>query len=100
MENQMSGKGRSPVMDHSEEFRQKAHAIKQDVQDLGRLTKTVAQESFDQFKGQVSESYKHGKEKAHQWEESLENQIRSHPMKSLLIAAGVGLIIGALWKSK
>jgi len=88
------------MSDHSEEFRQKAQALKQDVQDLGRLTKTVAQESYENLRHQVGDALEQGKERAQNWEKSLEEQIKNNPVKAVMIAAGVGLLLGALWKSR
>lgn len=40
--------------------------------------------------------YQKGKEKALQAEEHFENYVRAHPVKSVLIATGVGLAFGVL----
>ncbi len=37
-----------------------------------------------------------GKEKAIELEEGLEGMIQEHPLRAVLIAAGVGLLVGAL----
>ena len=35
---------------------------------------------------------------AHEWEEGIESYVREKPLQAVLIAAGVGLLLGALWK--
>ena len=37
-----------------------------------------------------------GKEKLVEMEEGLEGAVQEHPMRSILIAAGVGIVLGAL----
>jgi ElaB/YqjD/DUF883 family membrane-anchored ribosome-binding protein len=69
----------------SAQLREQATVVGQDVQELGRIAKDAAQETWERSRG-----------KAEEWEKSLENQIRKHPLQSLLIAGGVGLVIGVL----
>ena len=38
-----------------------------------------------------------GREKVRQVEQSIEQYIREQPLKSMLIAAGVGLVLGRFW---
>ncbi len=73
----------------SEQFREKASQVKQDVRELGVVAKDAAAEKFDHW-------YKDGREKAIQFEHGLENQIREHPLQSVAIAAGVGFLAGYL----
>ena len=51
-------------------------------QDLGEVART---------------SYDQGLRKAQDVEKAVETYIRDKPVQSLLIAAGVGLVLGALW---
>ena len=39
-----------------------------------------------------------GKQKMHELEENLARRVQESPMKSVLIAAGVGLVLGFLWR--
>jgi ElaB/YqjD/DUF883 family membrane-anchored ribosome-binding protein len=39
-----------------------------------------------------------GRETMSQFEEGLEDRIRSKPLQSVLIAAGVGMLLGLIWK--
>jgi ElaB/YqjD/DUF883 family membrane-anchored ribosome-binding protein len=63
---------------HTSELRQSAATLGHDVEELGKISKKIAGD----------------------WEESLEARIRKNPLQSLLIAAGVGLVLGAVWKSR
>jgi ElaB/YqjD/DUF883 family membrane-anchored ribosome-binding protein len=33
-------------------------------------------------------------------EKNLESNIKKHPMRAVLIAVGIGLVLGAIWKRK
>ena len=58
----------------------------------------AVQDKFQDLKGRAAETYERGKEKLHEWEDSLVQTVRSAPMKSVLIAAGVGLALGFLFR--
>jgi ElaB/YqjD/DUF883 family membrane-anchored ribosome-binding protein len=44
----------------------------------------------------ASDYYQQGREQAIVWQEQLEQQIREKPIQSLLIAGGVGVLLGIL----
>jgi ElaB/YqjD/DUF883 family membrane-anchored ribosome-binding protein len=46
----------------------------------------------------AAHAYAEGREQLGAMEEYLEDSIRKKPLQSLMIAAGVGLLIGLLWK--
>jgi ElaB/YqjD/DUF883 family membrane-anchored ribosome-binding protein len=43
-------------------------------------------------------SYEESRQRAYELEKALEAYIREKPVKSLLIAAGAGMLLGLLWK--
>jgi ElaB/YqjD/DUF883 family membrane-anchored ribosome-binding protein len=47
---------------------------------------------------EVRDSFEHGRETMRHWEEGLERFIQEKPLRSVLIAAGVGWLIGAIWR--
>lgn len=69
----------------TDQLREQAGVVGEDVQELGRIARDV-----------VTEKYQVGREKATEWEKTLEAQIKRNPLKSVLIAASVGLLIGAV----
>jgi hypothetical protein len=85
---------------HSSEFRQKAADLGQDVQDLGQLSKDIAADAVGVLGESAVGYYQQGLKEAGKWEKKLEQQIKSNPLPAVLIAAGVGLILGAVWKSR
>ena len=51
-----------------------------------------------QLRDQASEYYEQGRQRAQEWEQGLEQYVQEKPVQSLLIAAGVGMLLGLLWK--
>jgi len=76
----------------------KAAEVGQNLRDLGGQVRDQAREKYEQFSGQAREYYDQGREMAQQWEQSLESYVQEKPIQSLLIAAGVGMLLGILWK--
>lgn len=82
----------------SESVQSEAAGIGQNIKDMGSKAKGMAQEQFEQLRNTASEYYQQGRQKLGEWEDSLEQYVREQPMKSLLIAAGVGALLGILWR--
>jgi ElaB/YqjD/DUF883 family membrane-anchored ribosome-binding protein len=73
------------------EFREQANETRQEVRDRAEGLGAQAQEM-------ASEYYQQGREKALAWERVLEDRIREKPIQSLLVAGGIGLLLGLLWR--
>ena len=58
----------------------------------------VMKEALGERVGELRDSSKgmlhKGKERLQQWENNMEDKVREHPMRSVLIAAGVGAAVG------
>jgi len=52
------------------------------------------QELMTQGKEVAAEYYKEGRNQVLAWQQQLETQVREKPLQSLLVAAGVGLLLG------
>jgi len=59
---------------------------------------TQAQELGTQAKETISEYYEQGCESLRALPQTLEEQIRARPLEALLVAGGVGLLLGLLWR--
>jgi ElaB/YqjD/DUF883 family membrane-anchored ribosome-binding protein len=75
-----------------------AAQVGQNIRDLGQQARDVATEQYEQYRQQAQEYYEQGREKAREMQHSLEQYVQDQPVKSLLIAAGVGMLLGILWK--
>jgi len=68
-------------------IREKAADVGHDIRELAETTRDVAKEQLQR-----------GKERARNWEEQMENSMRERPLRTLLIAGGVGLVLGMMLK--
>lgn len=68
------------------------------MSEVAGKTKEAAQDTMGQIKESVSDVAQRGKEEAEKLTRSLETVIRDSPIKSVLVAAGVGLLVGVVWK--
>lgn len=80
------------------QVRESASQLGQNIRDMGTQMRSAAQEQIGQLRQSASEYYQQGREKAMAWEHSLEDYVREQPVKSILIAAGVGLFFGFFWR--
>jgi ElaB/YqjD/DUF883 family membrane-anchored ribosome-binding protein len=80
------------------DLRQGAAQVGQQLRDMGTQMRDQAQEKFEQMRQQANEYYEQGRERAREIEQSLEQYVQEKPIQSLLIAAGVGMLLGILWK--
>src|SRR5262249_33659138 len=85
---------------HTSEFREKATNLGHDVQELGNITKEVARDAAGLLGENAESYYREGVKTAQKWEQGFEERIRKRPLQSLLIAAGVGLLAGFIWKRR
>lgn len=76
----------------------KIEETKQSLREMGAQAKETAQQQIGQLRESAAEYYQQGRERAMQWEQSVEDYVREQPMKSVLIAAGVGMLFGILWR--
>ena len=66
------------------------------MQETGKEMRDKAQELMTQGKEVATEYYEEGRNQVLAWQQQLENQVREKPLQSLLMAAGVGLLLGLL----
>jgi ElaB/YqjD/DUF883 family membrane-anchored ribosome-binding protein len=64
------------------------HAISESAQRMGH--------KLDELADNANQIYGRGKERALEWRDNVDHYVQDRPMKSVLIAAGLGLFVGAL----
>jgi ElaB/YqjD/DUF883 family membrane-anchored ribosome-binding protein len=74
-----------------------ARTVTQNHQKLGRVVREAAQEKVEQSRTGAAACVREGQDKVQQVERSFAQYVREQPLKSLLIAAGVGLLFGRFW---
>ena len=80
--------------------RDSATQAAQSVRNLGENVRDAASEKFEQLRQQANDYYEQGRERAREWEQGLEQYVQEKPIQSLLIAAGVGMFLGLLWRRR
>jgi len=76
----------------------KAQEVGQHLRDLGGQVRDQAREKYSQLSDQARDYYEQGRQKAQEWEQSLEGYVQEKPLQAVLIAAGIGVLLGLLWK--
>lgn len=75
----------------------KSMDVTRDLRDMGVIARDAAQEAISRMGNNASAYLKQGKDKVKQAGDGFEDYIRESPLKSILIAAGVGLVLGRFW---
>jgi len=73
-------------------------AAGQNVREMGEQVRQQAQQKYEELREQAGEYYEQGRQKAQEVQQSVEEYVREQPIKSLMIAAACGLVLGVLWK--
>ena len=85
---------------HAADFRKTASALGHNVEDLGSITKELAGDAVGKVQDSAAKYYDQGMKKARSLEKGFEKTIGQHPLASLLIAAGIGLVAGAYFNRR
>jgi len=86
----------APATSTAEQLRSQTEAVREDLGQLGRLAKQAAREKLDEAREAAADYYDHTRKKADEFETQLADYVRTKPLKSILIAAGVGALFGIL----
>ena len=81
-----------------ENLKEKAQEVGENLREMGGHVREAASEKFHELRDQAGDHYTHSRDRAREWEHSLESYVKEKPVKAVLIAAGVGLLLGLLWK--
>lgn len=84
----------------TDDLKQAAAQAGRNVRQAGEHVKEAATQKYNEIKDQASIYYNEGRERAAEFEKSLESYVQEKPLKSVLIAAGIGLVLGMVWKRR
>jgi ElaB/YqjD/DUF883 family membrane-anchored ribosome-binding protein len=82
----------------SGDLKETAAQVGENLRNLGGQVREQATQQYEQLRDQASDYYEQGRQRAMEVEQSLEQYVHEKPIQSLLIAAGVGMLLGILWK--
>jgi len=82
------------------QLRDQTDTVREDIRKLGRIAKDAAQEKVDEARQAATDYYGQGRERAGEMEDQLVEYIREKPIKSMLIAAGIGAFFGFFWSRR
>jgi ElaB/YqjD/DUF883 family membrane-anchored ribosome-binding protein len=83
-----------------DQLREKSGDVKQSLQEMGSAAKQIAQEQYEGVRDTVATYYDQGRERAMEFEQSLEKRIRERPISSVFVATGLGFLLGMIWMRK
>ncbi len=76
--------------------REKASNIASRMQDAGSQAAQTAQDRLSQLRESASEYYEQGRQRLQAMGQTVQGQITESPMTSVLIAAGLGVLLGVM----
>jgi ElaB/YqjD/DUF883 family membrane-anchored ribosome-binding protein len=82
----------------TDRLREQAREVTKDFQEMGHIANEAVQENLGQMRENASECYEKGRDQLYKAEHTFEQFIRDRPVKSILIAAGIGLFLGRFWR--
>jgi len=68
--------------------------VKRDVRELGDAATGAAREQVENVRGKAADFVGQGRDKFKDLEASLETRLREQPLKSMLVAGGIGFVLG------
>jgi ElaB/YqjD/DUF883 family membrane-anchored ribosome-binding protein len=84
----------------SDRLGSQAMEVKKDLQEMGQTVRDAAQEQLNQVGEKASEYYEQGRDGVHGVACACEQFVRQRPLASILIAVGVGGLLGFLWRRR
>ena len=81
----------------SERLGAQANELSDDLKEMGDIVRDAAQEKLGQVRENATEYYQQGRDNVHGVLCNFEQYVRERPVKSVLIAAGIGLLFGRFW---
>ena len=82
----------------SDRLRDKLAETGNHIADVGHIAKEAVSEKLTSLRSAATNGINAGKSKFHELENGFEERIRARPVKYLLIAAGVGAVLGILFR--
>jgi ElaB/YqjD/DUF883 family membrane-anchored ribosome-binding protein len=82
----------------TDQLRDKAGEVASNLRDMGSQVRDAATQQYHTAVDTAQDYYQQGRDRAMEWQGQVEEYVRDQPLKALAIAAGVGVVLGILWK--
>ena len=84
----------------SDQLGEQAKDVAEDLQKMGGTIRDAAQEKLGRVGEKAAEYCEQGRDKVHGGACACEQFVRQRPLASVLIAAGIGWLLGRFWKCR
>jgi len=84
----------------SDRLGKQAKEVTEDLRAMSETVRDAAQEKLGQVGERASEYCEQGRDKVHGIACACEQYLRARPLTSVLVAAGVGWLLGRSWKRR
>ena len=84
----------------SDRLGKQAEEVAEDLQEMGGTVRDAAQEKLGQVGEKAAEYCEQGRDKVHGVACACEQYLRERPLRSVLMAAGIGWLLGRFWKGR
>ena len=88
---------RAPVKRTNGQLSKQAEKLSEDALEMARMVRDLAQEKLEALMESAGECEDRSREKVMNLEASIEQYFVERPFKSMLIAAGIGMLFGRFW---
>jgi ElaB/YqjD/DUF883 family membrane-anchored ribosome-binding protein len=78
----------------------KAAEISDRVKDASHRAADTIRDQYGHLENRAKDAYERARQTGQEWEHGIESYVQRQPVTSLLIAAGVGVMLGILWKRR
>ncbi|MGO9110974.1 MAG: YqjD family protein [Thermoguttaceae bacterium] len=84
----------------TDQFGKQAKEVTEDLQQMGRTVRDAAQAKLGQVGEKAAEYSEQAQDKLHGLACACEQFVRERPLRSVLMAAGIGWLLGRFWKGR
>jgi ElaB/YqjD/DUF883 family membrane-anchored ribosome-binding protein len=69
------------------------------VGSVGRTIRSV-RDGYEQVSGEARSAFERGRQGGQEWEQRTERYVRDHPVRAILLFAGIGFVIGRILRHR
>ena len=84
----------------TDQLGKQAKEMAEDIQGIGRTVRDAAQEKFGQASERAAEYGEQARDQLHGVACACEQYVRERPLRSILMAAGIGWLLGRFWNHR